>query len=56
MGVEAYCMKCKTKRMMLGPKEVKGANGRIRMEGKCPTCGIKMCVFVKSTPKLVLKK
>jgi hypothetical protein len=44
--MEGYCMKCKKKNTMEKPKEVTGANGRVRMEGKCAECGTKMCVFV----------
>lgn len=46
--MEAYCVKCKGKRVMTDPVEVTGKNGRLRMEGKCPKCNTKMCVFVKA--------
>lgn len=42
MAVEAYCVKCKTKRIMNAPKEVVMANGRKAMKGTCPTCGTGM--------------
>jgi hypothetical protein len=41
-------MKCKTKRVMEKPKEVTGKNGRLSMQGTCPKCNTKMCVFIKS--------
>ena len=44
--VIAYCVKCKEKRSMQGPKEVemKGKGGKMRtaLTGNCGTCGTKM--------------
>ncbi|KKR46657.1 MAG: hypothetical protein UT82_C0009G0021 [Parcubacteria group bacterium GW2011_GWB1_40_14] len=40
--VEAYCVKCKAKRMMVEPQEVDMKGGRKAMSGKCPVCGTKM--------------
>ena len=44
--MEAYCVKCKAKREMLGEKEVpmkgKGGVARRAMTGTCPKCGTKM--------------
>ncbi|MEM3791334.1 MAG: DUF5679 domain-containing protein [Candidatus Micrarchaeaceae archaeon] len=40
--VEAYCVKCKTKREMKDPKEVSMKGGRKAMQGTCPVCGTKM--------------
>ena len=37
--MEAYCVKCKTKREMKDAKQVKMKNGRTAMKGPCPTCG-----------------
>ena len=37
--MEAYCVKCKAKREMKDPKQVKMKNGRPAMKGKCPICG-----------------
>ena len=37
--MDAYCVKCKTKREMKDAKEVKMKNGRKAMKGRCPTCG-----------------
>ena len=43
---EAYCVKCKTKRIMKEPKEVtmngKGGKTRMAMTGTCENCGTKM--------------
>lgn len=45
-GVEAYCVKCKEKRMMKDPQEVsmpaKGGGTRSAMTGLCTVCGTKM--------------
>lgn len=40
--VEAYCVKCKAKRIMEDPREVEMKGGRKAMQGKCPKCGTKM--------------
>lgn len=37
--VEAYCMKCKTKRPILNAREVTIKNGRIAVQGECAVCG-----------------
>jgi len=37
--VEAYCVKCKSKKEMNDPKEVVLKNGRNALQGKCPDCG-----------------
>ena len=38
-AVEAYCVKCKTKRVMQDARQVEMANGRPAMKGVCPECG-----------------
>jgi DNA polymerase II large subunit len=38
-GHEAYCVKCKTKRVMADAKQITMKNGRPAMQGKCPVCG-----------------
>ena len=47
--VEAYCMKCKSKRSMesakLETKKVKGTT-RYMLRGKCEKCGTNMCKFI----------
>ena len=44
--MEAYCVKCKAKRMMKDGKEVtmkgKGGTTRKAMKGKCPKCNTTM--------------
>lgn len=40
--MDAYCVKCKTKKEMKDTKEVKMKNGRKAMKGRCPTCGTGM--------------
>ena len=40
--VEAYCVKCKSKKTMKNARSVKTKHGRDAVEGECPTCGIKM--------------
>jgi hypothetical protein len=45
-AVEAYCVKCRAKRMMKEEKEVamkgKGGKTRYAMTGACEKCGTKM--------------
>ncbi|MGD0352356.1 MAG: DUF5679 domain-containing protein [Dehalococcoidia bacterium] len=40
--MQAYCMKCKTKREMSNPKAIKMKNSRPATQGTCPKCGTKM--------------
>jgi RNase P subunit RPR2 len=40
--MQAYCMKCRTKREMVSPKKVKMKNGKPATSGKCGKCGTKM--------------
>jgi hypothetical protein len=40
--VEAYCVKCKSKREMKDPKTVTLKNGKPATQGVCPVCGTKM--------------
>jgi hypothetical protein len=40
--MEAYCVKCKAKRVMKEPKAIKMKNGRAATRGVCPKCGTKM--------------
>ena len=39
---EAYCVKCKAKRIMSSPEKVTMKNGRKAMKGTCPTCSTGM--------------
>ena len=41
-GVEAYCVKCKKKRVMENPKPITMRNGRKAKKGTCPKCGTGM--------------
>ncbi|MBI5377117.1 MAG: DUF5679 domain-containing protein [Thermoproteota archaeon] len=36
---QAYCVKCRKKVDISGPKEVKLKNGRPAVKGTCPKCG-----------------
>jgi Zn finger protein HypA/HybF involved in hydrogenase expression len=40
--VEAYCLKCRTKRDMKDEKSVTMKNGKPAVQGKCPVCGTTM--------------
>ena len=44
----AYCVKCKTKRVMKEAKVVTNEKGRRLAKGICPECGTKMNLFLKS--------
>jgi len=45
---QAYCVKCKTKRMMKDAQVVTNEKGRRQAKGVCPECGTKMNLFLKS--------
>jgi Zn finger protein HypA/HybF involved in hydrogenase expression len=40
--MQAYCMKCRTKREMKDAKSITMKNGKPATQGVCPTCGTKM--------------
>jgi hypothetical protein len=40
--MQAYCMKCRTKREMKDPKAITMKNGKPATQGTCPVCGTKM--------------
>jgi hypothetical protein len=40
--MQAYCVKCKSKREMKNAKTVKMKNGRKATKGQCPICGTNM--------------
>ena len=42
MVMEAYCVKCKTKREMADPQPVFTATGTPATKGRCPVCGQSM--------------
>jgi hypothetical protein len=41
-NMQAYCMKCRTKKEMKDAKSITMKNGRPATRGACPTCGTKM--------------
>jgi len=40
--MQAYCVKCRTKREMKDPKHITMKNRRQATQGTCPVCGTKM--------------
>ena len=40
--MQAYCMKCRTKREMKDAKSITMKNGKPATQGVCPVCGTKM--------------
>ncbi len=40
--MQAYCVKCRTKREIKNAKVIKMKNGRPATQGECPVCGTKM--------------
>jgi hypothetical protein len=40
--MEAYCVKCKTKREMKNPAQVTMKNKKTATQGTCPVCSTKM--------------
>ena len=40
--MEAYCVKCKSKKEMKDPKQVVMKNKKMATQGQCPSCGTKM--------------
>ena len=43
MAIEAYCVKCKEKKVMTDPKEGVTKNGKPITKGKRPDCGTTIC-------------
>ncbi len=41
--VEAYCVKCKSKKVMVDPVQGTTKNGKPIVKGKCPDCGSTIC-------------
>jgi len=48
---EGYCVKCKAKRKISNPQQVKMANGRPALKGVCPVCGTGMFKILPPNPK-----
>ena len=46
--MEAYCLKCRTKREMKSPQQVTMKNGKPATKGSCPVCGTQMYRIGKS--------
>ena len=40
--MEAYCLKCRTKREIQNATQVTLKNGRLATQGTCPVCGTKV--------------
>ncbi len=40
--MEAYCVKCKSKKQMKNPQHVTMKNGKPATQGTCPDCSTKM--------------
>ncbi len=40
--MQAYCLKCRTKREMRNPEKVTLKNGRPATKGSCPVCNTSM--------------
>ena len=40
--MQAYCVKCRTKREMKNAKSITMKNGKPATQGVCPVCGTKM--------------
>ena len=47
-AIEAYCVKCRTKRRIKSPTRSKVKDGRPAIRGTCPKCGAKMCRIGKA--------
>ena len=46
--MQAYCMKCRTKREIKDAKSITMKNGKPATQGMCPTCGTKVFRIGKS--------
>ena len=46
--MQAYCVKCRTKREMKDARSITMKNGRPATQGTCPVCGTKMFRIGKS--------
>ena len=48
--MEAYCVKCKTKREVKDPHQITMKNGKPAVQGICPECGTKLTKIGASMP------
>jgi len=53
--IEAYCVKCKSKRDMKDDKRITMKNGRPAVTGICTTCGTKMFKIGGGSAKVAAK-
>ncbi|HEX7973354.1 MAG TPA: DUF5679 domain-containing protein [Anaerolineales bacterium] len=51
MAEEAYCVKCKQKRVMKDTERVTMKNGRPALRGKCTVCGTGMYKILGTAEK-----
>ena len=54
MAIEAYCVKCKAKKIMKDPVEGVTKNGKPITKGKCPDCGTTICRIGVAKEHIVL--
>jgi pimeloyl-ACP methyl ester carboxylesterase len=47
-SIEAYCVKCRQKRVMLEAKQIVTKKGRSAMSGICPVCGTQLFRFISN--------
>ena len=51
--MQAYCVKCRTKREIKDAKAITMKNGKPATQGVCPTCGTKMFRIGKAQDCLI---
>lgn len=54
--MEAYCLKCRTKREMKDEQQITMKNGKPATQGICPVCGTKMFKIGTGAAKAGAKK
>jgi|TARA_B100001971_G_scaffold28937_1_gene23268 hypothetical protein len=42
VSMEAYCVKCRSKREIKNPEKITMKNGKPATQGTCPSCGTKV--------------
>ena len=55
LAIQAYCVKCKSKRDMKDDKQITMKNGRQAISGICTTCGTKMFKIGGGNSKVAAK-
>lgn len=48
VAMQAYCVKCRSKKEMKNPQQITMKNGKPATKGDCPDCGTKMFRIGKS--------